>query len=136
MKDSHPLPRIDQTLESLAGSLYYSTLDLKSCYWQVGLSEVDRPKTAFSYPGGGLWQFTVMAFGLCNAPATFERLMEKVLRGLSYNICLVYLDDIIVHSKTFSDHLHNLQQVFDRLVDANLNSVLQSANCSEKMSCF
>ena len=120
IKDSHPLPRIDQTLESLAGSMYYSTLDLKSGYWQVGLSEVDRPKTAFSYPGGGLWQFTVMAFGLCNAPATFERLMEKVLRGLSYNICLVYLDDIIVHSKTFSDHLHNLQQVFDRLVDANL----------------
>ena len=60
-----------------------------------------------------------MAFGLCNAPATFERLMEKVLRGLSYNNCLVYLNDIIVHSKTFSDHM-NLQQVFDRLVDTNL----------------
>jgi hypothetical protein len=79
IKDSHPLPRIDDTLDALSGSKYYSTLDLKSGYWQVGLVAEDKLKTAFSYPGEGLWQFTVMIFGLCNAPATFERLIERVL---------------------------------------------------------
>lgn len=120
IKDSHPLPRIDDTLDALSGSKYFSTLDLKSGYWQVGLAENDKQKTAFSFPGGGLWQFTVMAFGLCNAPATFERLMERVLHGLSYDICLVYLDDIIVHSKTFDEQIENLKLVFERLKDANL----------------
>ena len=109
IKDSHPLPRIDDTFDALSGSKYYSTLDLKSGYWQVGLSEEDKQKTAFSFPGGGLWQFTVMAFGLCNAPATFERLMERILHGLSYEICLVYLDDIIVHSKRFDKQIKNLR---------------------------
>ncbi|KAK3108631.1 hypothetical protein FSP39_012081 [Pinctada imbricata] len=120
IKDSHPLPRIDDALDSLSGSKYFSTLDLKSGYWQVGLKEEDKEKTAFSFPGGGLWQFTVMAFGLCNAPATFERLMERVLSGLSFDVCLVYLDDIIVKSTTFQGHLTNLQKVFDRLEVANL----------------
>lgn len=119
-KDSHPLPRIDDTLDALSGAKFYSTLDLKSGYWQVGISEADRPKTAFSFPGGGLWQFTVMAFGLCNAPATFERLMEKVLHGLSWKVCLVYLDDIIVFSKDFQGQLENLRKVFERLKFANL----------------
>ena len=72
-KDSQPLPRIDDTLDALSGATWLSTLDCKSGYWQVGLAEKDRPKTAFSIAGGGLWQFTVMPFGLCNAPATFER---------------------------------------------------------------
>ena len=76
-KYSHPLPRIDDTLDALSGAKLFSTLDLKSGYWQVGLTPEDRPKAAFSFPGGGLWQFTVIAFGLCNAPAAFERLMEK-----------------------------------------------------------
>ena len=71
-KDSYPLPRIDDTLEALAGSKWFSTLDLKSVYWQVELNTEDKEKTAFS-SGNGLWQFTVMPFGLCNAPATFER---------------------------------------------------------------
>ena len=96
-KDSYPLPRIDCTLDELAGSTWFSTLDLKSGYWQVEVEEKDRKKTAFSV-GNGLWQYNVIAFGLCNAPATFERLMENVLGDLR---CLIYLDDVIVHASTF-----------------------------------
>ena len=118
-KDSYPLPRIDDTLDTLAESLWFSTLDLKSGYWQVGMEHGDREKTAFTI-GTGLWQFTVMPFGLCNAPATFERLMEVVLKGLSWKTCLVYLDDIIVVGRSFQEHLKNLEEVFGRLRAANL----------------
>jgi hypothetical protein len=118
-KDSYPLPRIDDTLDTLSGSKWFSTLDLKSGYWQVDIDEADREKTAFSV-GNGLWQFTVMPFGLCNAPATFERLMERVLRGLHWKTCLVYLDDIIVIGKTFKTHLANLEEVFQRISAAGL----------------
>ena len=80
----------------------------------------DKAKTAFSIPGSGLWQFNKMSFGLCNAPATFVRLMERVLSGLDWKICLVYLDYIIVFSKTFKEHLENLNQVLNCLKWANL----------------
>ena len=72
---------------ALAGSEWFSSLDLQSCYWQVKLDPEDKEKTAFS-TGTGLWHFTVMPFGLCNAPATFESLMEQVLRGLPLDVCL------------------------------------------------
>ena len=119
-RDSKPLPRIDDTLDALSGSVWFSTMDLKSGFWQVGLSPNDRHKTAFSTYGGELWQFTVMPFGLCNAPATFERLMERVLSGLSWVKCLVFLDDIICFSKTFEQHIQNLKEIFLRLEGANL----------------
>lgn len=118
-KDNYPLPRIDDTLDSLAGCKWFTTLDLKSGYWQVELNPADKEKTAFS-TGKGLWQFTVMPFGLCNAPATFERLMENVLRGLHWKTCLVYLDDIIVYSNTFEEHIQNLEEVFQKLQMAKL----------------
>ncbi|GBM73773.1 Retrovirus-related Pol polyprotein from transposon 297 [Araneus ventricosus] len=118
-KDSYPLPRIDDTLDALNGSQWFTTLDLKSGYWQVEIRPEDREKTAFT-TGQGLWQFKVMPFGLCNTPATFERLMETVLRGLSSEACLVYLDDIIIVGRTFEEHLNNLRKVFHRLQKANL----------------
>ena len=126
-KDSFPLPRVGVTLDALNGAKWFSTLDLKSGYWQIELDSADKEKTAFSF-GQGLWQFTVMPFGLCNAPATFERLMEAVLKGLSWDICLVYLDDIIVHTRSFDQHLMNLKCVLDRLRQANLK--LNPAKCT------
>jgi len=118
-KDSYPLPRIDDILDQLSGNSWFSTLDLKSGYWQVKINLKDEEKTAFSV-GNGLWQFTVMPFGLCNAPATFERLMEKVLHGLIPKICLVYLDDVIIFGKSFSEILENLKTVFLTLRNAGL----------------
>ena len=120
IKDSYPLPRIDDTLDALVGSQWFSTLDLSSGYWQVEVSEDDKPKTAFTTGTGGLYQFKVMPFGLCNAPATFERLMEQVLSGLSWEILLIYLDDVIVYAKTWEEELERLRRVFSRLREAKL----------------
>jgi hypothetical protein len=118
-KDAWPLPRLDTSLHSLLGSNWFSTLDLKSGYWQVELDVEAKKKTAFS-TGKGLWQFKVMQFGLCNAPATFRRLMEAVLAQLSAETSLVYIDDIIVHAADFNTKVHNLKRVFQKLRMANL----------------
>ena len=118
-KDSYPLPRVDDTLDALAGAKWFSTLDLKAGYHQVEMAEDDKEKTAFTF-GRGLWQFRVMSFGLCNAPATFERLMERVLEGLQWEAALVYLDDVIVFGRTFGQELERLEEVFRRFRAANL----------------
>ena len=99
--------------------MMFSTLDLKSGYWQVEIHPEDREKTAFSI-GNGLWQFKMMPFGLCNVPATFERLMEQVLRGLNLKTCLVYLNDIIVLGRLFEEHVQNLKEVFSQIRSAGL----------------
>ena len=119
VKDSYPLPRIDDTLDALAGARWFSTLDLKSGYHQVEVADEDKEKTAFSF-GQGLWQFRVMPFGLCNAPATFERLMERVLEDLQWKTALVYLDDVVVFGRTFEEELQRLEDVLRRLRQANL----------------
>lgn len=126
-KDSYPLPRIEESLEALGGSKWFSTLDLASGYWQVEVAPEDRPKTAFT-TGRQLFEYKVLPFGLTGAPATFERLMDNVLAGLHWETCLVYLDDIIVFSESFDSHLEKLQQVFDRLKGANLK--LKPTKCS------
>ena len=97
MSQCIPLPWIDATLDSLAGAIYFTTLDLASGYWQVAVEEQDKEKTAFS-TAEGHFEFNVMPFGLTNAPATLQRLMECVLAGLVGEQCLIYLDDIIVFS--------------------------------------
>ena len=118
-KDAYPLPRLDDTLETLSGSKWFSTLDLLSGYWQVEVEECDRDKTAF-VTKEGLYEFKVMPFGLSNAPATFQRLMDLTLAGLQWSHCLVYLDDIIVMGRSFEEHLGNLNLVLEWLRDANL----------------
>ena len=122
------MPRIDDTLDALGGSNWFSTLDLKSGFHQVSIAEEDRPKTAFSIPGSGLWQWRVLPFGLINSPSVFERLMERVFAGLTFLILFIYLDDIIVYSKTFEEHLENLGIVFERLKEANLKLYPKKCN--------
>lgn len=119
IKDTYPLPRVDESLDQLRGSKWFSCLDLNSGYWQVETDAKDREKTAFT-SRRGLFEFTVMPFGLCNAPATFERLVETVLAGLHWEICLIYLDDIIVTGITFEEMVRNLSTVFKRLQEAGL----------------
>ena len=118
-KDSYPLPRIDTCLDSLGGSKIFSTLDLRSGYWQARIDPASADKTAF-VTRKGTFRFKVLSFGLSNAPALFQRLMDLVLAGLAWDICLVYLDDIIVMSETFDRHLERLEAVFDRLRRAGL----------------
>lgn len=114
-----PPPRIDDSLDALAGSSWFSTLDLASGYWQCEMDEKDKEKTAFS-THKGLFQFRVLPFGLCNAQASFERLMELVLRGLQWERCLCYLDDVVVIGKNFEEALKNLTVIFNRFREADL----------------
>lgn len=125
-KDAYPLPRIEDNLDSLQGASWFSTLDLASGYWQVEMSEKDKSKTAFCTKYG-LYQFNVMPFGLCNAPGTFERLMETVLRGMQWERAVLYLDDIIIFSKDIPQHLERIEEVLQRLKDANLT--LKPSKC-------
>ena len=125
-KDVYPLPRIDDTFDSLARQQCFTTLDLAYGYWQVGRDGQSQEKTAF-ITHSGLYKFRVMPFGLCNAPATFQRLMEVVLQGLVRKSCLVYLDDILVIGRTFTEHLNNLVKVFSRLRQAGLR--LKPSKC-------
>ena len=118
-KDSYPLPRVDDLLDALADAKWFSTLDLASGYWQVEMDPTDQEKTAFT-TSDGLYEFRVMPFGLCNAPSTFQRLMELVLAGLRWEICLAYLDDVVVFGRTFEEHLQRLRVVLSRLEDSNL----------------
>ena len=119
VKDAFPLPRIDIVVDYLAGSKYFCTLDAAQGYNQVEVKEEDRPKTAFT-TGFQLYQYRMMPFGLTNAPATFQRLMHKVLVGLQPAECLAYLDDILIYGKDFDTTLLRLRHVLDRLRDAGL----------------
>ena len=118
-KDAYPLPRIDETLDAVSGSQYFCAMDLASGFWQVEMKAEDREKTAFS-TRQGLFEFLVMPFGLSNSPSTFSRLMAKVLQGMSMSEVLVYMDDILVHNKTFSETLRVLREVFLRLRKSGL----------------
>ena len=133
-KDVYPMPRIDDILDQLGGKRVFSTLDARTGYWQIKVDEGSREKTAFTTMDG-LYEFCVMPFGLCNAPATFQRLLQKTLAGLGGDkpFCKVYIDDIIVFSDTVQSHIVHLQQVLDRLRSINLKLHPEKCNfcCQE-----
>lgn len=126
-KDSMPLPRIDDTLDRLSGSQYFTKIDLTSGYYQVELNAESRAKTAFVTPDGH-YQFKRLGMGLCNAPATFQRLMYKVLGNMLWTNSMAYLDDIVIFSKTFDQHMKHVEEVLIRLNDAGLK--LKPKKCS------
>ena len=119
-KDAYALPRIEEILDSLAGNKYFSILDMKSGYHQIELYEPHKERTAFTVGPLGFFEFNRLPFGLVNAPATYQRLMEDCFQGLHLNICYIYLDDLVVFSKTFEEHLDRLEKIFQRLREVNL----------------
>ena len=120
IKDAYGLPRIEETLDCLEESIILTSLDLKSGYWQVEMDEASKPLTAFTVGPLGFYECERMPFGLTNAPATFQRLMENCLGDLHLNWCIIYLDYVIVFSKTPKEHIDRLHGVFHKLLLAGL----------------
>jgi hypothetical protein len=129
--DVYPLPRIDDIINKLAGSQYFTILDLKAGYWQVPILEQDKKKTAF-VTANGLLEFNVLPFGLSNAPATFQRIINLVLGTLRWNISLVYFDDIIVYSPFFAKHIQHLNLALDALAKANVKLNVSKCTIARK----
>ena len=127
-KDSYPLPRIQEVLESLVGTGHFSCLDLKSRFWQIKMDEASKQYTAFTVGNLGFFECNRMPFGLCNAPATFQWLMQNCMGELNLIYCLIYLDDLIVFSRMEEEHLHQLHVIFDQLREYNLK--LKPSKCS------
>ena len=125
--DAHPLPRVDNLLEALNGNTIFSTLDLRSGYWKVGMHPDDRGKTAFSTPGG-LYQFLQLPYGFSNAPATFSRAIGVVLSGLTHTECLCYFNDVIIFSQNMPDHYMRLTSVLHRFRQHNLR--VKASKCA------
>ncbi len=119
VKDAYALPRLDDTITALSGSKWFSTLDLKSGYYQIEVEECDKPKTAFVCPLG-FWEFNRMPQGVTNAPSTFQRLMEKCMGDMNLKEVVVFLDDLIVFSETLEEHGVRLMKVLKRLREYGL----------------
>ena len=126
-KDSYPIPKCPDTVESLVGAHYFATIDLKSSFWQVKVSEESRQYTAFTVGSMGVYEFLCMPYGLCNAPATFQHLMQNCLGELNLSFAMVYLDDVIMYSEMPEDHLTWLQAVFDHFAHHGLK--LKPSKC-------
>ena len=127
-KDSYPLPRIQEVLESLVGAGHFFCLDLKSGFWQIKMDEASKQYTAFTVGNLGFFKCDRMPFGLCNAPATFQWLMQNCMGELNLIYCLIYLDDLIVFLRMVEEHLHPLCFIFDWLGEYNLK--LKPSKCS------
>ena len=126
-KDAYMLPRFDDTIDVLSSAKFFSKIDLHSAYWQCEVEEEDKPKTAFSVGLLGFYEWNRMGFGLTNAPATFQRLMEKCMGDMHLKECLIFLDDILIFSSTFEEHIRRIESVFKRLDDHNLR--LKPSKC-------
>ena len=118
-KDAFPIPRTEDCLDAVAVAVIFSTFDITSAYHQVPLRESDIPKTAFTTKYG-LYEYMTMPFGICNATATFQRLMELALSGLQWTTCLIFLDDVISFSSSFDQHVCDLRSILTRIRDAGL----------------
>ena len=118
-KDGYLMPRVDESLASLRGSKYFTSMDLASAFWQIPMDEGSKELTAFVEPGG-TWQYRNMPFGLINGPATFSRFIDKVLAGLKWRTCLIYMDDVLVHTATLEEHVEALEEIFDRIDEYGL----------------
>ena len=127
-KDSYPLPWIQEALESMAGSVHFSSMDFKSGFWQIKMALGLQQYTAFTMSNLGFYEFTHMPLGLCNAPATFQCLMQNTLGELNLTYCVIYLDDIIVFGCMEEEHLEHLHVVFKRFWEFNLK--LKPSKCS------
>jgi hypothetical protein len=112
-KDAYPFPRVDDTLDELKDENFYTHLDLASGFWQVRVRDQYVHKTAFQTPNG-LMEWVAMPFGLCNAPVTFQRMMNDILRDFLHKIVIVYLDDVCIYSRTMEEHLEHLRLVLQR----------------------
>lgn len=126
IKDSYSLPLISETVDALSGAKYFSTLDVDQAFWQIGVEEADKEKLAFVFEGK-LYEFNVMPFGSMNAPSTFQRLIDRVFKGLTWKQCLVYIDDVLIFSKTFDQHLKDIDEVLSRFQFAGLK--LKPSKC-------
>jgi hypothetical protein len=127
VKNRYPIPRIDDLLDHLQGAQYFSTLDLQQGYHQIRMNPADIPCTAFSTPQGH-FEFTVMTFGLTNAPATFQAAMNSMFKQYIGKFCLVYLDDVLIFSKTAEEHMTHLQLVLDLLRQNQYQAKLSKCN--------
>ena len=126
-KDAYPLPRMQETMESMVGTRFFSTMDLKSGFWQVKMAKDSQQYTAFTVGSMGVYEFLRMPYRLCNAPVTFQRLMQNCLRELNLTYALIYLDNVIVFSRTEEEHLHRLRVVFGRFLEHGLK--LKPSKC-------
>jgi hypothetical protein len=135
IKNKYPLPRIDDLLDQLSGAQVFSSLDLMSGYHQIRITEQDVPKTAFRTPQG-LFQFKVLPFGLTNAPATFQAVMNDVLKPLIGKCVLVYMDDILVYSKNEHEHAEHLRQVLQLLREHHLYCKLKKCSFFQREVSF
>lgn len=133
--DRYPLPNITEILDKLGKCMYFTTLDLASGFHQIEVKKEDIPKTAFTVDNGH-YEYIRMPFGLKNAPSTFQRVMDNVLRDLQGKICLCYMDDIIVFSTSLQEHIENLAQVFQNLERANLKVQLDKSEFLHKEIAF
>ena len=126
-KDAYPLPQMQETMESMVGAQFSSTMDLKSGFWQVKMAKDSQQYTTFTVGSMGVYEFLRMPYGLCNAPATFQRLMQNCLGELNLTYALIYLDDVIVFSQTEEEHLHRLRVVFGQFLEHGLK--LKPSKC-------